>query len=71
MALFRHPHLVRGTVHTAHGAFTVVRGRVEMPEEVGEALGWSPVEEWDTYDRMTRSEPPVTTRARRVALDAN
>lgn len=40
MGLFRHPWLVRGIVHTPHGAFTLVRGLVEMPDEIGETLGW-------------------------------
>ena len=44
MAIFRHPHLVRGIVHTAHGAFTVVRGLVDLPDEIGEALRWARVE---------------------------
>jgi hypothetical protein len=40
MAVFRHPHLVRGVVHTPQGAFTIVRGLAELPDEIGEALGW-------------------------------
>ena len=40
MGLFRHPCLVHGTVHTPFGAFTIVRGVVDLPDEVGEALGW-------------------------------
>jgi hypothetical protein len=40
MSLFRHPHLVRGTVHTAAGAFEIHRGVAELPEDVGDALGW-------------------------------
>ena len=71
MALFRHPHLVRGTVHTPHGAFTVVRGQVEMPDDIGEALGWPRFEAKTTPDRLTRSGPPMTGKVGRVALDAN
>ena len=40
MGLFRHPCLVRGIVHTPYGAFSLVRGLVEMPDEIGEMLGW-------------------------------
>jgi hypothetical protein len=69
-ALFRHPHLVRGTVHTPYGAFTVVRGHVEMPEDIGEALGWLRLETRAALDPLTRSEPPMTTPVGRVALDA-
>ena len=44
MAIFRHPHLVRGIVHTPHGAFTVVRGLVDVADEVGDDLGWTRAE---------------------------
>lgn len=44
MALFRHPSLIRGTVHTPHGAFAVVRAVVDLSDEIGEALGWERVE---------------------------
>lgn len=43
MSLFQHPHLTRGIVHTAMGAFTVTRGIVDLPEDLGEALGWERV----------------------------
>ena len=39
--LFRHPHLVRGIVHTPHGAFAINRGLADLPEEIGDSLGWS------------------------------
>jgi hypothetical protein len=45
MALFRHPHLVRGIVHTADGNFLIERGVAEMPDEVGTSLGWTRVDE--------------------------
>lgn len=51
MALFRHPCLVRGIVHTPYGAFTVVRGFVELPDEIGVALGWP------RYGEETSSSP--------------
>jgi hypothetical protein len=40
MSLFRHPHLVRGIVHTAEGAFVIHRGIADVPEDVGDSLGW-------------------------------
>jgi len=40
MSEFQHPHLTRGIVKTAKGAFFVSRGLVEMPDEIGESLGW-------------------------------
>lgn len=43
MSLFQHPHLTRGIVHTPMGAFTVNRGIVDLPEDLGEALGWARV----------------------------
>ena len=45
MAAFRHPSLVRGTVYTPYGAFRIVRGVVEMPEEIGALLGWRSADE--------------------------
>ena len=53
MSLFQHPHRVRGIVQTEKGAFTVVRGLVEMPDDVGEALGWRPV---DSNDRSNAAD---------------
>ncbi|MEO6214322.1 MAG: hypothetical protein ABIP65_11900 [Vicinamibacterales bacterium] len=44
MALFRHPHLVRGIVHTQHGAFVVVRGLVDVSDDIGDDLGWTRAE---------------------------
>ena len=45
MSVFRHPHLTRGIVRTPKGAFEVSRGLVDVPDELGEALGWLPVDE--------------------------
>lgn len=59
MSLFRHPHLVRGIVHTAEGAFVIHRGVAELPEEVGESLGWLRVDVDD--DRQS----PLTARLSR------
>ena len=49
MRVFQHPHLTRGIVTTAKGSFIVTRGLVEMPDEIGEELGWRPVD--DDADR--------------------
>jgi len=43
MSVFHHPHLTRGIVTTPQGSFTIVRGLVEAPDEIGESLGWQPV----------------------------
>ena len=45
MGLFRHPHLVRGIVHTSEGAFQIERGIADIPDEIGAALGWTRVDE--------------------------
>ena len=47
MPWFRHPYLVRGVVHTPLGAFRLDRGLADVPERVGEALGWQLVIESD------------------------
>jgi hypothetical protein len=44
MSVFQHPHLTRGIVQTAKGAFAITRGLVEMPDDLGNALGWRRVE---------------------------
>ena len=43
MSLYRHPHLTRGVMHTPQGAFRIHRGIVDLPDELGESLGWIPV----------------------------
>jgi len=40
MGLFRHPHLIRGIVHTPKGSFAIRRGVVDAPDDVGESYGW-------------------------------
>jgi hypothetical protein len=47
VAVFLHPHLTRGVVKTPRGAFEITRGRVDVPDEVGESLGWRRVDEDD------------------------
>jgi hypothetical protein len=51
MGLFRHPHLIRGVVHTSQGNFVVSRGVVDVPDDVGESFGWLRVEPGDQRDR--------------------
>ena len=68
MALYQHPHLTRGVVHTPMGAFMVNRGIVELPDEIGESLGWTPVpdSEWSTpADARVRPADPVPVLAHR------
>ena len=52
----RLPHLVRGIVHTPHGAFAINRGLADLPEEIGDSLGWPRVEE-----AQTSAVPPRET----------
>jgi len=44
MSVFHHPHLTRGIVKTPKGSFVIVRGLVEVPDEIGESLGWDRVD---------------------------
>jgi hypothetical protein len=53
MSVFHHPHLTRGIVNTPKGSFVIVRGLVEVPDEIGESLGWRPVE----LDNETQAAP--------------
>ena len=70
MGLYRHPHLVRGVMHTPEGAFRINRGIVELPDELGESLGWTPVaaEDDGAPELMTvrraapREAPPTPSR---------
>jgi hypothetical protein len=61
MGMFQHPHLTRGIVKTAKGAFVISRGLVEVPDELGESLGWQPAD----------SESDTPTNASRSSLAAN
>jgi hypothetical protein len=56
MGVFRHPHLTRGVVHTAQGAFLIRRGLVEMPDDVGEGQGWVRMTE-DTESLPSEGRP--------------
>jgi len=51
MGLFRHPHLVRGVVHTSKGSFAISRGLVNAPDEVGESYGWLRLDQEVERDR--------------------
>jgi hypothetical protein len=44
MSVFQHPHLTRGIVKTSRGSFIVKRGLVDVPDEIGEELGWQLVD---------------------------
>ena len=61
MGRFRHPHLVRGFVYTPKGAFAIVRGIIEVPDAVGESLGWIRVDEHEVAVGTTPSVDPRTT----------
>ena len=67
MTRFRHPHLTRGIVHTALGAFRVNRGIMELPDDLGSALGWRPVDPDDEGidERRDRRATLVRVPARR------
>jgi hypothetical protein len=69
MALFRHPSLVRGIVHTPHGAFNINRRIVDVSEEIGESLGWEPVETSMRPDSAAREL--LASVARMNQADAN
>lgn len=57
MSVFQHPHLTRGIVKTAKGSFVVKRGLVEAPDEIGEELGWQPVDTDDDYNELRALGP--------------
>ncbi len=57
MGLFRHPHLVRGIVHTSEGAFQIERGIADLPDEVGASLGWTRID--DEPPQMVQTGQPV------------
>jgi hypothetical protein len=59
MSVFQHPHLTRGIVKTAWGSFIVKRGLVDVPDEIGEELGWQPV---DTDSGYHRELPAMRSR---------
>ena len=55
MATFQHPFLTRGVVRLASGAFPISRGRVELPDDVGEPLGWRKIEDDNAAEPATRA----------------
>jgi hypothetical protein len=66
MGMFQHPHLTRGIVKTPKGAFVVTRGLVEVPDELGEALGWRPADaEDETPTTGFRSAAPANGASNR------
>jgi hypothetical protein len=58
MSVFQHPHLTRGIVKTAKGSFIVKRGLVDVPDEIGEELGWQPVDTDSDYQNQLRTLRP-------------
>ena len=60
MPLFRHPHLVRGIVHTPLGAFELDRGLADVPNIVGESLGWKWVPGSDEGHQQETPRGPLT-----------
>lgn len=70
MALFRHPHLVRGIVHTPHGAFAINRGFADLPEEIGESLGWPRIEN-DVTNAVVTRETAIIAATLRDRVDAH
>jgi hypothetical protein len=67
MGLFRHPHLVRGIVHTSEGAFLIERGVAELPDDVGAALGWTPLD--DEADALMSAQATAAKRTADSARD--
>lgn len=67
MAIFLHPFLTRGVVRIANSAFPITRGRVELPDEVGEPLGWRKIEDDDSAEGTAgrRASSLTDTRDRR------
>jgi hypothetical protein len=58
MAVFHHPHLTRGIVKTAKGSFVIVRGLVDVPDEIGESLGWQPIDV-ENHPQAASAKPQV------------
>ena len=73
MGIFQHPHLTRGIVRTEKGAFEISRGLVDVPDELGESLGWRSAEAENATPPNTSgssssgSGAPVTQRRRKRA----
>jgi hypothetical protein len=65
MSVFHHPHLTRGIVTTAKGSFVIVRGLVEVPDEIGESLGWQPA------DLENEPQPVLASPARELTPSAS
>jgi len=69
MGLFRHPHLVRGVVHTSKGSFAITRGLVNVPDEVGESYGWLRLEPEDQRDSpLPIAASPARSEATQLEL---
>jgi hypothetical protein len=60
MAIFLHPFLTRGVVRLPNGAFPISRGRVELPDEIGDPLGWRKIEDDDSAEPQAAPPRPST-----------
>jgi len=67
MGMFQHPHLIRGIVRTPKGAFVVSRGLVEVPDELGESLGWRPADSAEDTPPTTSRSLPISCGSEREA----
>jgi hypothetical protein len=59
VGLFRHPHLTRGVVHTSKGSFAILRGIVDVSDDLGESYGWLRV----TSDDQAAGSARIATNA--------
>jgi hypothetical protein len=66
MAVFQHPHLTRGVVITARGAFVVTRGFVTAPDDIGDSLGWRRIDD----DVIPSPTPVPAARSSSMRPDA-
>jgi hypothetical protein len=71
MGLYRHPHLVRGIVHTSQGAFLIERGVAEVPDEIGASLGWIRMDEEPQPGMKATERTPVRLDVPQTHLGAH
>ena len=70
MSLYRHPHLTRGVMHTPQGAFRINRGIVDLPDALGESLGWASVLSDEDVEPGSAAVPVSAPRDDRGAVRA-
>jgi hypothetical protein len=66
MGIFQHPHLTRGIVRTSKGAFEISRGLVDVPDELGESLGWRSADPENATPANTSSRLSSPTSGQQV-----